>query len=220
MQKLSIFSEVGLLRVSVDSEICRKSSILHGHLDFARLCSSLPKFDQWSEYPQSFTQALPGLLGMFLAIHFSYVSFNVQELWGLESGWFGQNLSGKTSIWKGHNSYSLRNTLDKCIAKTFDFPRRRFAESFSRFRDLPKIEHFAWALGFCSIVLELAKIWSMIRISSMFHKTLPELLWMFLLYISLMYILMCRSYEALNADGLDKTSRPKLQFEKVIIPIL
>ena len=32
-----------------------------------------------------------------------------------------------------------------------------------------------------------------------------------------MYLLMCRSYEALNADGLDKTSRQKLQFEKVII---
>ena len=37
---------------------------------------------------------------------------------------------------------------------------------------------------------------------------------------ALMYLLICRSYEALNADGLDKTSRQKLQFEKVIIPIL
>ena len=43
---------------------------------------------------------------------------------------------------------------------------------------------------------------------------------MFLLYIALMYLLMYRSYEALNADGLDKTSRQKPQFEKVIIPIL
>ena len=37
---------------------------------------------------------------------------------------------------------------------------------------------------------------------------------------ALMYLLIYRSYEALNADGLDKTSRQKPQFEKVIIPIL
>ena len=35
-----------------------------------------------------------------------------------------------------------------------------------------------------------------------------------------MYLLICRSYEAFNADDLDKTSRQKLQIEKVIIPIL
>ena len=167
-----------------------------------------------------FHRSTAGIITNVFAINFTYVSFNVQELWGLESGWFGQNLSAKTSIWKGHNSYCLRNTLDKCNAKTFDFLWRRFAESFSRFRDLPKIEHFAWPLGFCWIVLEFAKIWPMDRISSTFHTTLPGLLGMFLLYISLMYLLMCRSYEALNPVGLVKTSRPKLQFEKVIIPIV
>ena len=35
-----------------------------------------------------------------------------------------------------------------------------------------------------------------------------------------MYLLIWRSYEAFNADDLDKTSRQKLQIEKVIIPIL
>ena len=35
-----------------------------------------------------------------------------------------------------------------------------------------------------------------------------------------MYLLICRSYKALNADDLDKTSRQKLQIEKVIIPII
>ena len=43
---------------------------------------------------------------------------------------------------------------------------------------------------------------------------------MFLLYISLIYLLIYRSYDAFNADDLDKTSRQKRQFEKVIIPIL
>ena len=42
----------------------------------------------------------------------------------------------------------------------------------------------------------------------------------FIWYISLMYLLKCRSYEAFNADDLYKTSRQKLQIEKVIIPIL
>ena len=35
-----------------------------------------------------------------------------------------------------------------------------------------------------------------------------------------MYLLICESYEALNAGDLDKTSRQKLEIEKVIIPIL
>ena len=185
-------------------------------LDCARVCQNLTNGQNILKVSQN----TAGIITNVFVIHFSDVSFNVQGLWGLESGWFGQNLSAKTSIWKGHNSYSLRNTLDKCNAKTFDFLWRRFAESFSRIRDLPKIEHFAWALGFCSIVLEFAKIWPMDRISSKFHRTLPGLLRMFLLYISLMYLLMCRSYKALNPVGLDKTSRPKLQFEKVIIPIV
>ena len=62
---LILFHEV-FVRVSEDSEICRKSSILHGHMDLARLCSSLSKFDQWSEYPQIFQRMLRGLLQMFL----------------------------------------------------------------------------------------------------------------------------------------------------------
>ena len=53
-----------------------------------------------------------------------------------------------------------------------------------------------------------------------FLGILLRLFRMFLLYISLMYLLKCRSYEAFNADDLDKTSRQKLQIEKVIIPIL
>ena len=75
-------------------------------------------------------------------------------------------------------------------------------------------------MNFCSIVLEVAKIWPMVRISSKFQRILLELVWLFLLYISLMYLLICRSYKALNADDLDKTSRQKLQIEKVIIPII
>ena len=74
--------------------------------------------------------------------------------------------------------------------------------------------------GFCWIVLEFAKIWPMVRISSKFEIILLLLLEMFLLYISLIYLLIYRSYDAFNADDLDKTSRQKRQFEKVIIPIL
>ena len=74
--------------------------------------------------------------------------------------------------------------------------------------------------AFCSIVLECAEIWPMVRISSNFLKILLRLLGMFLLYISLMYLLIGRRYDAFNADDLDKTSRQKRQFEKVIIPIL
>ena len=34
------------------------------------------------------------------------------------------------------------------------------------------------------------------------------------LYIALMYLLMYRSYEALNADGLDKTSRQNFNLKR------
>ena len=53
-----------------------------------------------------------------------------------------------------------------------------------------------------------------------FRGVLLLLFGMFVLYISFMYLLIFSSYEAFNADDLDKTSRQKLQFEKVIIPIL
>ena len=43
---------------------------------------------------------------------------------------------------------------------------------------------------------------------------------MFMLYISPMYRFICSSYGALIAGDLYKTSRQKLQIEKVIIPVV
>ena len=79
-------------------------------MDFAGLFSSLQKFDQWSESPQILTQYFLLLFEMFLLyislIYLlmcrSYDAFNADDM-----DW---NLSAKTSIWKGHNSYSVRNT--------------------------------------------------------------------------------------------------------------
>ena len=79
-------------------------------MDFAGLFSSLQKFDQWSESPQTFETIFLLLFQMFLLyisliyllIYRSYDAFNADDM-----DW---NLSAKTSIWKGHNSYSVRNT--------------------------------------------------------------------------------------------------------------
>ena len=75
-------------------------------LDCARLCQNLINGQNILKVLENTT----GIITNVFVIHFAYVSFNLQELGGLQCGWFGQNLSAKISIWKGHNSYSLRNT--------------------------------------------------------------------------------------------------------------
>ena len=74
--------------------------------------------------------------------------------------------------------------------------------------------------GFCWIVLEFAKIWPMVRISSTLIKNIDVIISKVSIYICHISHLIYGSYDAFNTDDLDKTSRQKLQFEKVIIPIL
>ena len=81
-----------------------------------------------------FQKILLGLCGIYLLYICLMYIFYLQELWRFRFGWFGQNFTAKTSIWKGHNSYSLRSTLDKCFGNTSDLRQGRIPESFRRFR--------------------------------------------------------------------------------------
>ena len=86
------------LRVSEDSEISPKSSILHGLLwillDCARVCKKLSNGQNLLKVSANIT----AIIWNVFAIHLSYVSFNRQELGRLQYGCIGQNLSAKTSI--------------------------------------------------------------------------------------------------------------------------
>ena len=93
--------------------------------------------------------------------------------------------------------------------------------------EFQKIPRFAENRAFCMgtwIVLDCARLCQNLTNGQNIRKVPEKYCWdycrMFLWYISLMYLLICRSYEAFNADDLYKTSRQKLQIEKVIIPIL
>ena len=90
-------------RFAENREFCMGTWIL---LDCARLCQNLTNGQNILKFLGNTAEIIVNVF----VIHFSYVSFTVKALWGLECGWFGQNLSAKTSIWEGHNSYSLRNT--------------------------------------------------------------------------------------------------------------
>ena len=84
-------------RVSEDSEISPKSSILHGLyilLDCARVCKKLSNGQNLLKV----SDHIPAIIKNVFAIHLSYVSFNRQELGRLQYGCIGQNLSAKTSI--------------------------------------------------------------------------------------------------------------------------
>ena len=80
-KRLLIIYQEGFLRVAVDSEICRKTSILHGHFDCARACSSMPKCgSNGQNILKVSVNTAKGIITNVFAIHCSYVSFNLQEL--------------------------------------------------------------------------------------------------------------------------------------------
>ena len=92
--------------------------------------------------------------------------------------------------------------------------------------EFQKIPRFAENRAFCMgtwIVLDCARLCQNLtngpNILKVSENTAANDFECFSWYISLMYLLKSRSYEAFNADHLDKTSRQKLQIEKVIIPI-
>ena len=134
MQKLSIFTQEGFLRDLRRFRDLPKiepfALSIYNTWIFLDCTRGMPKLDQWSEYPQIFQRLLTGIIRNVIAIHLCYVSFNLQEIWGFYWGWLGQNLSAKTSNWKCHNFCSLRNTQDKCIAKTLQFSLKKVFGEF------------------------------------------------------------------------------------------
>ena len=85
------------LRVSEDSEISPKSSILHGLLGFCSIVLGVCKKLSNGQNLLKVSANIAGIIWNVFAIHLSYVSFNLQELGRLQCGCIGQNLSAKTS---------------------------------------------------------------------------------------------------------------------------
>ena len=105
--------------------------------------------------------------------------------------------------------------------KNFRFyPKKMFLRVSEDSEISPKssILHGLYILLDCARVLQKIEQWT--ESPQSFCSHIAAIIKNVLLYISLMYLLICRSYYAFNADQLDKTSPQKLQFEKVIIPIL
>ena len=96
-----------------DSEICSKSSNLYGLYITHGFCWIVLEFAKIFTNGQNLLTLIKNIdviISKVSIYNMSYLSFNLRELWRLQYGWFGQNHSAKTSIWKGYNSYSLRNT--------------------------------------------------------------------------------------------------------------
>ena len=74
--------------------------------------------------------------------------------------------------------------------------------------------------GFCWIVLEFAKILTNGQNLLTLIKNIDVIISKVSIYNCHICHLIYGSYDAFNTDALDKTTRQKLQFEKVIIPIL
>ena len=102
-------------------------------------------------------------------------------------------------LWEIHRTNVLQK-LSLCSAEDI----LRFLDWF---RDLLKIEHFAWTIYNKWILLDCSRVCKNLtngqNLLKFWHNISALLFEMFLLYISLIYLLIYRSYDAFNADDMD-----------------